>query len=429
MENLKEIAWKAVDCIRKKGADKGQVFVTESQQQEFNAENGELTLFRTTFDQDTNVLVYKNQKKGTYFTNKLDGIEHSVEMAITASEEGKADDAYDIPPCQGELYGNKGVYEPDREMLFKRMKELMDAIHEEYPKVVIEGLMVSHWRRHMAYANTNGTFCEEFVGRYSVSLGIAAKEGENTTSLINTGFWTGRLDTPFIDMGDVRDMLDIAMGQLKAEPMEGKFTGTVVFTPRCLGRFLYYTCGLVNGDTILEKTSIWLNKLGKQVADSRISIKVDPTDEHIVCGETITFDGRKSESYDWIKEGKLKSFLIDYYVARKTGHEPVKNGQLCMIVAAGEKPIEEIIKEIDKGILVAGFSGGMPGANGEFSGVAKNCFLIENGQATKALTETMISGNLAEMLMHLVDISSETMCEGDDVLPYMAFDGIVISGK
>ena len=429
MENLKEIAWEAIACIKEKGADKGQVFVTESQQQEFNAENGEFTLFRTTFNQDTNVLVYKNQKKGTYFTNKLTGIEHSVEMAVTASEEGKADDAYDIPPCQGELYGNKGIYEPDRELLFKRTKELMDNIHEEYPQIIIESMVISHWRRHMAYANTNGTFCEEFIGRYSVSLGVAAHEGESTTSLINTGFWTDRLDTPFIDMGDVKDMLKIAMGQLKAEPMEGKFTGTVVFTPGCLGQFLYYAVGMVNGGTILEKTSIWLDKLGKQVADSRISIKVDPTDEHVVCGETITFDGRKSEGYDWIKEGELKSFLIDYFVAKKTGYEPAKNGQLNMIVAAGEKSVEEIIKAIDRGILVEGFSGGMPGANGEFSGVAKNSFLIEKGQVTKALTETMINGNLAEMLMNLVDISSETVCAGDDVLPYMAFDGIMISGK
>lgn len=429
MENLKEIAREAVACIRSQGAAQGQIFVTESQQQEFNVENGELTLFRTTFNQDTNVLVYKDKKKGTYFTNRLTDVESSVKMAVKASEEGKEDDAYDIPPCQGELYGNKGVYEPDRDMLFQRTKEFMDTMKKEYPQVMLESLIVSHWRRHMAYANTNDTFCEEFIGRYGVSLGVVAHEGENVTSVVYTGFLTESLDTPFIDMGDVRDRLRIAVSQLGAEPMEGKFTGTVVFTPSCLGQFLYYTGGLVNGGTILEKTSIWLDKLDKQVADSRISIRIDPADGRVVCGETITFDGRKSEAYDWIHEGKLKSFPIDYYVAKKTGYEPAKNGQFNLVVAAGDKSVEEIIRGIDKGIVVADFSGGMPGANGEFSGVAKSSFLIEKGQVTKAVSEAMINGNLAEMMMHLVDISSETFCDGEDVLPYMAFDGIVISGK
>ncbi len=75
------------------------------------------------------------------------------------------------------------------------------------------------------------------------------------------------------------------------------------------------------------------------------------------------------------------------------------------------------------------FSGGRPGANGEFSGVAKNGFLIENGRLTKPLTETMISGNLADMLQNLRAVSREVMEDGAMSVPYMAFDGVTVSGK
>ena len=55
--------------------------------------------------------------------------------------------------------------------------------------------------------------------------------------------------------------------------------------------------------------------------------------------------------------------------------------------------------------------------------------MIENGKIVSALSETMISGNLADMLNNLVDISRETLVDGTVVAPYMAFKGITISGK
>ena len=61
--------------------------------------------------------------------------------------------------------------------------------------------------------------------------------------------------------------------------------------------------------------------------------------------------------------------------------------------------------------------------------MAKNSFLVEDGQIKGAISETMINGNLAELLNHLVAISKETVADGNMVLPYVAFDGVVISGK
>jgi len=88
-----------------------------------------------------------------------------------------------------------------------------------------------------------------------------------------------------------------------------------------------------------------------------------------------------------------------------------------------------MIKNIKKGIIVGRFSGGNPGPNGDFSGIAKNSFLIEDGEIKGAVSETMINGNLAEMLQNVVAVSKETIADGNCVLPYVAVDKIVISGK
>ena len=72
MADIKNILDGAVALIKEKGADKGQIFITEGETREFNVESGEFSLFRTLFNQDINVIVYKDQKKGSYYVNKLD---------------------------------------------------------------------------------------------------------------------------------------------------------------------------------------------------------------------------------------------------------------------------------------------------------------------------------------------------------------------
>jgi PmbA protein len=46
-----------------------------------------------------------------------------------------------------------------------------------------------------------------------------------------------------------------------------------------------------------------------------------------------------------------------------------------------------------------------------------------------AVSETMLSGNLACMLNKLRAISRETVSDGSSVMPYIAVDGVTISGK
>ena len=123
-------------------------------------------------------------------------------------------------------------------------------------------------------------------------------------------------------------------------------------------------------------------------------------------------------------------FPLSDYTARKTGLERSRNNAYGhFIVSPGDRPVDAIIAGIDRGILVGRFSGGNPGTSGDFSGVAKNTYLIEGGEVKEALSETMVTGNLADLLMNIRAISSERVRDGSSVLPFMAFDGVIISGK
>ena len=41
----------------------------------------------------------------------------------------------------------------------------------------------------------------------------------------------------------------------------------------------------------------------------------------------------------------------------------------------------------------------------------------------------MISGNLADMLLNMGDISAETFSDGLSLMPYISIGGVTISGK
>ena len=432
MGDLREIAQKVQNTIEDAKLTMARFSVEEKETQEFTMEHGEFSLFRTLFDKNLSVTVFQEQKKGSASTNKVDdaAIKAVVEAAVASAESSVADEAYGIAPKQETEKFMVGVYEPDMDKLFERTRELSEDIKTEFPKIQVMQIIVTHEKVHEIYWNTNGTEFETTAGCYNITIEFSGNDGEKTTSLNYSGIRCTDLSRPLIELAAIRRQLADTEKQLEVKPMEGKFQGTVVLMPECVNEFLYYiTSCFASDNVILEKTSIWLNKLGEQVADPRITVAFNPIDERLMDYERYTYDGFKAEPEYFIQDGILRSFKTTLYVANKSGTAPAKNTSYSIVVNAGETPYEEIIGNVKQGLLLGGFSGGQPGNNGEISGVAKNSFLIEDGKVTTPVNEVMITGNLAEMLQNVVAISKETVEDGTCVVPYIAVDGVVVSGK
>jgi len=45
------------------------------------------------------------------------------------------------------------------------------------------------------------------------------------------------------------------------------------------------------------------------------------------------------------------------------------------------------------------------------------------------VNETIISGNIMEILQNIIAISADLVADGGSVLPWIAMDGVTISGK
>ena len=432
ISKLKEIAQYTLSRLKEYGADDAQCKVSFGIVDEINVDAGEFSLMRSTFDSSVTMKVIKDMKKGVIAINKTDydSIDAAAKECIEAADVAAEDDCLSIADKAENEDFTFGVSESDRDKFFKRIQEYVENVNTDYPKVFIEQLIADFAESESVLANTNGVEFSYRTAYYSMGSMYSAHDGDKTTSFNSTGIDFTDLDEPIIEKVTQRMMYELCEKELEAVPFEGKFTGTAVFAPSALGDIIRtaidnFTCD----ETIIDNTSPWRNKLGQKVASDSLTVSLIPLDDRVIGGERYTAEGYKTENCDIIRNGVLENFTLTEYGARKSGEKRCPTLSSCMEVASGSTPYDELISKIDNGILVCRISGGSPAGNGDFSGVAKNSFLIENGKITKPVLETMISGNLADMLMNVTDISKETAEDGSTVFPWVAFDGVTVSGK
>ena len=431
MERLKKAAEYMLTALKAAGADDAQVHCHSSAMEEFNVDAGEFSLIRSTASSGASMKVIRDKRRGTVAVNQLDkeAVDAAVAEVIAAADSGVQDDAFCIAAKEENMDFRDGTLAGDKAAFFDSVIKLTEDIARDYPQIMVEQLIASYSRGKYVTANTNGVLFTAEDGSYNVSVMYSAHDGENATSFNYFDYEFLDPRTDILSLDGARTMLERAVAELQTKPFTGKFVGTAVFAPACLGDLLGIVTGSFTGDlALIEGTSIWKDKLGQKVADERFTLSMIPRDPRIVCGERVTVDGYKSENFDIIKDGVLNSFCLSEYAARKTGNARSKSSGGNIAVQPGDKPFDELIAGIEKGVLVCRFSGGEPANNGDFSGVAKNSFLIENGKVTSPVSETMISGNMAEMLNNVRGFSKETVCDGSSVLPYAAFDGVTVSG-
>ncbi len=432
MSEIRTIADRFDGMIKAKNIEKYTYTLSESEKQELNLENGEFKLMRTLFNNNGSISVFLGNKMGSVSGNDItdEGLAKLLEDGIAAAESAEEDPCHDIAPDQGKDVFKQGALEPDLDKFIERIKEFLATVAKDYPRVKIMSSVGSYDRWNWISRNSNGTEFEGFGGQYHFSIEICASDGEKTTGLDYTGFSTKTLDKPFIEMADLKEKLTNIELSLNPVALEGKFEGTILMTPSQAGGFIYMTLSnFASSGGIIDGTALWKDKIGEQVASEKLSVALKPFDERIVMGERATGSGFRTEEADLIEKGVLKCHLLSLYAANKTGRPVLKNTGFDLVVEPGDKTFEEMLASIDKGLLLGGFSGGQPGANGEFSAVAKNSFLIENGKIKCAVTETMINGNLADVMKNITAISKEQICDGGSVVPYIAASGVVISGK
>jgi PmbA protein len=231
-----------------------------------------------------------------------------------------------------------------------------------------------------------------------------------------------------LDVGITRRLLDEALRSLDPKPVPETFVGDVILTPECLAGFVGMLTGALSGGALQAGTSPYKDRQGARIADARFSLLNRPRDPDFPGGVSFDGYGVPTRDLDVVRDGVLADFLIDFQMARRLGR-PQTAGASVFVVPRGERALADIIAGTRRGVLLCRFSGGAPNANLDFSGVAKNSFYIEDGTIRQPLVETMISGNLQNLLMAIHAVSREDVNFGNGRYPYLAAGGVTISSN
>ncbi len=431
MRTNEQIAQQVLSLLREQGAE-GACSVSRTAKTELYYESGKIDMVRTNRNLSLSVKALKNQKKGTSSVNSGDeaSVRQAVADALTAAEVAKEDAAEGLSESAAPKQFSVGPAAPDKDAMYRRFREFLDEVARKYPTISFDSAGIEHDFSDDLYVNTNGVHYQTRQGGYGFSPMFMSKQGDRSSSFNYFGVTFREPSSPFLSLGNAAQTLEDTEKQLNTRTLEGKFTGEVIFTPQCFEDLLGSVEGnFLSGGVLIDGTSIWKDKKETQVADGRLTWRSCPRSDEIAWGYFVTGDGYEARNMDIIQGGVLKNFVIGRYAAQKTGLPRSLSDGGCYVVDAGSDCLEDMIGSTGRGLLMNRFSGGAPSSNGDITGVAKNSFLIENGKVTDAVSEVMISGNLARMLADICAVSRERVNSGSSILPWVKIRGIVISGK
>jgi len=429
---IRQIGAGVLEALSAAGAEQAECHVHARTLYELNIDAGEISLMRTTMQNSISMKSLRGGRKGSVVINKTsrEAIENAAREARALMDSAEADQAEGIADVAADREFSSGSREPDRDMLYSRMTELQENVKERYPKVSLMQVVGEFRNTDSFYCNTNGVRLLGSTGYYSTDVGFGAQEDGETSSMNYSGAQRWTLDRPIIETAMLDRLRGEAERQIKTVPLEGKYTGTVLLTPTIVPILVSSFMGEFLTDLpLMQGTSMLKDKIGERVASPLLTISCNPLDPRNVGVSPFTADGYEARDMDIISAGVLKSFVLSRYGAKKTGLERSANLADCLEVKAGDTPLEDMIASVERGILVNRFSGGRPSSNGDFTGVAKNAFLIENGTIGPALSETMMSGNMLALFGDIIAVSRESVDFGCIRLPFISCSGVTISGK
>ena len=202
----------------------------------------------------------------------------------------------------------------------------------------------------------------------------------------------------------------------------------MVVDNRVMGRLLGATIACITGAQLYRRNTFLLDKLDERIASEVLTVTDEPLLVSGLGSRLYDGDGIPARTRVILERGVLKTYLIDYFWSRKLKVEPTTGGTSNVLYSYGDRSQEQIVQQLDRGILVTGFIGGNYNpTTGDFSyGVMGE--LIENGHVVQAINEMNISGNYQSLWNSLVELGNDPNPLSANRCPSMLFREVQFAG-
>ncbi len=186
--------------------------------------------------------------------------------------------------------------------------------------------------------------------------------------------------------------------------------------------------GPMFGRNIHQKQSFLADKKGKKIASRLLTLVDDPFIEGGLRSRLFDGEGLTARRRVIIEEGVLKDFYIDWYYGRKLGWEPTSGSASNVVIPPGKRSVEEIMKDLGRGILITGFIGGNSNATTGDTSIGIIGRLFEKGRPVQSVAEMNIADNHLKLWERLVEVGNDPWPYSFWRTPSLVLADVVVSG-
>ncbi|MFX0090577.1 MAG: TldD/PmbA family protein [Candidatus Hodarchaeota archaeon] len=232
------------------------------------------------------------------------------------------------------------------------------------------------------------------------------------------------------------------------------FEGTVIFSPSAVS---YQLAGVLidalKGENVASGSSVWAQKLGKQVTSQNLTINDNAILEKGFASRSFDDEGGSSQKTPLIHKGKLETFLHTATSANTLKTQNTANGSRFtggfdmvrlivgnsykakpesypsnLVIQSGNKTKEELISETEKGILVEEMAGFPQKGSGLISAQLSRAFFIEKGEIKFPIKGAMVSGIAFDWFKQISGIGKDVKQFQNSLIPSLRVEGVKIIG-
>ena len=209
----------------------------------------------------------------------------------------------------------------------------------------------------------------------------------------------------------------------------------IVFEPEMTSWLLGFLFSCVSGTAIYQQTSFLVGKLGKKIAGSNIEVVDDGLMPGKLGSRPFDQEGVPCQRTQVINQGRLDSYLLDTYSARRlklkstgnAGGGGVRPNNFYLL--PGSEPPDKFISQLSQGFLLVRTIGhGLNPVTGEISRGAFGLW-IEKGEIAFPVAEVTISGNLQDVLHQVVFIGQDLEFRSPICGPTIGVEGLTVAGN
>jgi PmbA protein len=310
-------------------------------------------------------------------------------------------------------------------------------------------------------AHTKGIMCEAGISRSVITVRLINSRGgqaEYKKSFFGLDIegnliegtdmlFVGDSESSCHPLSDHKKVTDIVVKQLDMAKNKAKSPTKslpVIFTSTGVtGALIMPLLSACNGKIVYEGASPLGNKVGKKVFDKNFSLHDNPMVAYRPASRPCDDEGVPSQRTSLISKGIVKQFLYDLQTAALAGKKSTGNGNRgrgslptpapsALVITPGKTTFDEMVQDIKEGLVVEQLMGVGQGniLGGDFSGNVLLGFKIENGKIVGRVKDTMVSGNVYEILKDIAAIGSETRWVGGFVqTPPFYCKSLAVSSK